>query len=114
MLTVERRTILFFYHSSLTNSFDYGGKEKVMVGKGNGLNIFSYWSQVILLQILVCCILRMFYVCLTLPKILSNVSKLAQHNKVFIEFHVRYYLVKDIKHRQSVVLKLNDGLYKVE
>lgn len=55
----------------------------------------------------------MFYVCLTLPKILSNVSKLAQHNKVFIEFHVRYYLVKDIKHRQSVVLKLNDGLYKV-
>lgn len=96
-------------HSSLTNSFNYGGKENV-VGNRNELPIshckLTTDARVLNLKNVLC----VFEV----TKHLISVSKLMQDNRVFIEFHPGYYLIKDIN-TDKVVLKgeLNKDLYKI-
>lgn len=86
----------------------------VTVGNGNKLNIArvgnSYLTNGITTLKLkdILCVIE-------IAKNLVSVSKLAQDNKIFIEFHGDFCLVKDNDSDQTVLIAmLKDSLYQLE
>lgn len=101
-------------HNSLTNAYEYGGKERVIVGNGRALPITHIGSCHIPADVALLNLHNMLCVP-AIAKNLISVSKLVQNNKVFIEFHSSSCFIKDINTGQMVLKgELDDGLYIFE
>lgn len=101
-------------YENITNAAEYGGKDCVTVGNGDKLSITCVGKSVLTDG---CHVLNLENV-LCVPEIAKNLvsmSKLAQDNNVFIEFHGHFCLVKD-KTSGRIMLRgvLKDGLYQLQ
>lgn len=101
-------------YNNLINPKEYGGNEQVTIGNGDKLPITYTGSSYLSDGINTLTLENILFVP-DIAKNLVSVSKLAQDNNIYFEFHGDFCLVKN-KASGQVVLKgvLRDGLYHLE
>ncbi|TYK05754.1 Retrovirus-related Pol polyprotein from transposon TNT 1-94 [Cucumis melo var. makuwa] len=101
-------------YSNLSNPSEYSGIEKIMVGNGDSLHI-SYIGNAYLTDGINGLNLKNVLCVPDITKNLVSVSKLAQDNNVYIEFHGCYCFIKDKDTGRTLLNRtIKDGLYHLD
>ena len=92
---------------------EHGGKQMLVVGNGERLNIQSISSTAIHTNQKPFKLKQVLHVP-KIPKHLLSVSKLTSDNQLYIEFHFDYCLLKDKVTRQTLMQgNFSEGLYQI-